>query len=492
MQNIGLSFVRLTHFADAIASFEYIASERGDLDAQTAFHLIVCYYAMGDSEKMKYYFGKLLQCKVEDQFEERYGHHEILTNGGNIFASADPGGTTGSVGGHHSPLVGMDRSTPSGEMTLTGRSSSPTLLIRDEHDHHSNLLIEAIRNDRLRQYEKEKIQQVEWCVLTAAKLIAPYIEQTATIANGSMINNMIGLNGENETNITNSGNIGAGYDWCLDQIRRMAHAAVANGLTNGNGRQSISGSTFPGGQSYALNYSNLADELELYKAVKHLRLREFDQAIGTLKTFERKDKLTSTISSSARISDLTGHIPLRSVASASASLSIGQPTQGGLAVTTPIVSSSSITPTHGTRFMSVSTSTTGNSRVAATAATNLSFLYLLQQELDIAARYADEAIGADRYCTGAMLNRGNVYFHKSDYQRAIELYREVINSNPNCLEAYYNLALAERRLNNHDKALESLFRLRTITKMPSNHQSILNQKISNTVEVNLLFQIGSM
>ena len=80
MQNIGLSFVRLTQFADAIASFEYIASERGDLDPQTAFHLVVCYYAMGDSDKMKYYFGKLLQCKVEDQFEERYGHHEVSSS----------------------------------------------------------------------------------------------------------------------------------------------------------------------------------------------------------------------------------------------------------------------------------------------------------------------------------------------------------------------------------------------------------------------------
>ena len=76
MQNIGLSFVRLTQFADAIASFEYIMSERGDLDVQTAFHLIVCYFALGDSDKMKYYFNKLLQVKVEDQFEERYGHHE--------------------------------------------------------------------------------------------------------------------------------------------------------------------------------------------------------------------------------------------------------------------------------------------------------------------------------------------------------------------------------------------------------------------------------
>ena len=80
MQNIGLSFVRLAQFADAIASFEYIATERGDLDPQTAFHLVVCYYAIGDSDKMKYYFNKLLQCKVEDQFEDRYGHHEVREN----------------------------------------------------------------------------------------------------------------------------------------------------------------------------------------------------------------------------------------------------------------------------------------------------------------------------------------------------------------------------------------------------------------------------
>lgn len=350
-----------------------------------------------------------------------------MSNGGNLFAApASP----------NQELI--DRTVTPG-VEPSGRSSSPVLLIRDEHDHHNNLLIEAIRNDRLRQFEKDKIHHVEWCILTSAKLIAPFIDTTEP--NGTSSTNLLMQNNSVQNNCS-------GYDWCLEQIRRMGSMSSMNVGSSG------------------LNYNNLADELELYKAVRHLRAREFDKAIATLKTFERKDKLIS------------GRTSSRTATSAS-SLQNRVSSSG-----------SATTPTLGPRVQGTSVT---SSRVSATAATNLSFLYLLQQDMDMAARYADEAISINRYCLGALLNKANYFYHQGEYQRAIELYQEVINNNTTRFEAYFNMSLAGRKLGNFEKALDSLFRLRTITKIPTNQsQNVISQKINNTIEINLLYQIGLM
>ena len=450
MANIGLAFVRLTQYADAIAAFEFILAERGDWnDAETVFHLIVAYYALGDGDKMKYYFNKLLQVKVEDQFEERYGHHEILTNGGIIFA-----GGTSSLGGSTETNETIDHRT-SASSSINQRPTSPILLIRDEQDHFNNLLIEAIRNDRLRQYEKEIIRHVEWCILTAAKLISPFIEvdHVPTVPNGLMV---MPIDSYNRNQMTNgelppsSSSITSGYDWCLEQIRRMA---------------SITSTTLYSVNS-GLNFIHLADELELYKATKQLRAREFDQAISTLKSFESKDRLL-TSSRTASANDPSNRLNVMSTTSAT-------------------ISSSTSSSSAAIRMSSAT------ARVSATAATNLSFLYLLQRDYESANRYADEAISIDRYCSGAVLNKGNIFFRQGDFQRAIEYYQEVIANNSTILEAYFNLALAERKLGHYDSALDALYRLRTIIRIPKNQSNMLNQKITNTIEVNLMYQIGLM
>ncbi|KAL1436301.1 hypothetical protein MTO96_049814 [Rhipicephalus appendiculatus] len=71
--------------------------------------------------------------------------------------------------------------------------------------------------------------EAEWCISTAAKLIAPVI----------------------------SSSFSEGYEWCLEQIKSSAYAYIAN-------------------------------DLEISKAVAYLRKREFNQAIDTLKAFEKK------------------------------------------------------------------------------------------------------------------------------------------------------------------------------------------------------------
>jgi intraflagellar transport protein 88 len=51
IKNIGISFVKLGQFHEAISSYETIM--KGGADFQTAFNLILCLYALGDVEKIK-------------------------------------------------------------------------------------------------------------------------------------------------------------------------------------------------------------------------------------------------------------------------------------------------------------------------------------------------------------------------------------------------------------------------------------------------------
>lgn len=62
-RNIGNAFVRLGQFQDAIQSFEEIM-EAGP-DFQTGFNLIVCYYALGDGDKMRRGFQNLIEIPID-------------------------------------------------------------------------------------------------------------------------------------------------------------------------------------------------------------------------------------------------------------------------------------------------------------------------------------------------------------------------------------------------------------------------------------------
>ncbi|KAL0963578.1 hypothetical protein UPYG_G00308190 [Umbra pygmaea] len=172
MQNIGVVFIRMGQYSDAIISFEHIMSESPNL--KTGFNLIVCYYATGDRERMKKAFQKLTCVPLGIDEEDKY-----------IPANDDP---------------------------------------------HNNLVIEAIKNDKLHQMERERKALAEKFIMTSAKLIAPAIETS----------------------------FAAGFDWCVDVVKSS-------------------------------QYVELANDLEINKAITYLRQRDFNQAVETLKTFEKKD-----------------------------------------------------------------------------------------------------------------------------------------------------------------------------------------------------------
>ncbi|KAM9604241.1 intraflagellar transport protein 88 homolog isoform 3-T3 [Trichechus inunguis] len=160
MQNIGVTFIKTGQYSDAINSFEHIMNMAPNLKA--GFNLILSYFAVGDREKMKKAFQKLIAVPLEIDEDDKY-----------ISPSDDP---------------------------------------------HTNLVIEAIKNDHLRHMEHERKAMAEKYIMTAAKLIAPVIETSFAV----------------------------GYDWCVEVVK-------------------------------ASQYVELANDLEINKAITYLRQKDFNQ-----------------------------------------------------------------------------------------------------------------------------------------------------------------------------------------------------------------------
>lgn len=282
MRNIGLTFVKLNQYTDALTSFEYIMTEKADF--RDALHTIVCHYAIGDRENMKKAFGKLLTI-----------HNFLSKDQFNLI---------------------LPESTE----------------IDEDEDALATLIAEVTRSDQLRKWENERKHERDWCILVSAKLIAPTICDNFT----------------------------QGYEWCLEQIR-------------------------------SAGYLDIANDLEIDKAVKHLKKREFSEAIGTLKIFEKKE-----------------------------------------------------------------------GKAASSAATNLSFLYLIQGDISQAEKYADDAIDVDRFNCGALINKGNCCYKLDDHERAQQYYREALSIEPSGIEALYNLALTNKKMSRYDVALNCLLKINNI------------------------------
>ena len=102
-------------------------------------NLLLCYYAMGDKEKIKRHFQRMVKItKGTDIDEDRYYPTDVSV------------------------------------MIVTICSFS----LLKENDAHQALLVEAIRDDTLRKIEKEEKRKAQSTIMNAAKLIAPVIENS--------------------------------------------------------------------------------------------------------------------------------------------------------------------------------------------------------------------------------------------------------------------------------------------------------------------------
>lgn len=67
--NIAIFFIKMGQYSDAANSLEFIMSERADL--VSGLHLILCYYALGDTDKMKRAFQLLLEVQIDFEDEHK-------------------------------------------------------------------------------------------------------------------------------------------------------------------------------------------------------------------------------------------------------------------------------------------------------------------------------------------------------------------------------------------------------------------------------------
>ncbi|KAI9338744.1 hypothetical protein BDR26DRAFT_862707 [Obelidium mucronatum] len=124
MRNIGAAFVKMGQFQDAITSFESIMEMSPD--HQTGFNLILCYFALGDRERMKKGLQKLVSIKMPV-----YENDEIVS-------------------------------------TATASGGEGTQEPIDDH--------EVFNEDKLRAIARERSKAAERFMILAAKLVAPSIE----------------------------------------------------------------------------------------------------------------------------------------------------------------------------------------------------------------------------------------------------------------------------------------------------------------------------
>ncbi|XP_056633007.1 intraflagellar transport protein 88 homolog [Diorhabda sublineata] len=171
MHNIAMVFIKMGQWEEAIGSLEYIMNEQASHSA--GLHLVVCSRALDDKEKMRSSFSILLSVPLNLYDEDKYN---------------------------------LEQDSP-----------------------EDALIALAIQDDDLHRYEMKKRKEAEYCILTAAKLIAPFIEDS----------------------------FGKGYDWCVSAIKNS-------------------------------EYGRLASDLEINKAVMFLKQKQLPEAIETLKSFEKE------------------------------------------------------------------------------------------------------------------------------------------------------------------------------------------------------------
>ncbi|XP_036964631.1 intraflagellar transport protein 88 homolog [Acanthopagrus latus] len=316
MQNIGVVFVRMGQYSDAITSFEHIMSESPNI--KTGFNLILCYYAIGDRERMKKAFQKLISVPLGIDDEDKY--------------------------------------------------------IPSNDDTNSNMVIEAIKNDKLHQMERDLKVLTEKYIMTAAKLIAPAIETS----------------------------FATGFDWCVDMVKSS-------------------------------QYVELANDLEINKAITYLRQKDFNQAVETLKTFEKKDSRVK----SAAATNLSFLYYLEKdfdQADRYADLAM-----------------------NADRYNPAALNNKGNTVFA-------------KQDYEKAAEFYKEALRNDSSCTEALYNLGLTYKRLNRLEEALDCFLKLHAILRNSAQVMYQLAHLYELLEDPQQAIEWLMQVVSVT--PTDPQTL--------------------
>ncbi|EDW25567.1 GL26355 [Drosophila persimilis] len=240
-ENIGVLFVRMGSYSDAASSFEFIMSERPDI--KSGIHLLLCYYAMGDVEKIKSAFRNL--CDVQAVESE-----SDLDSENNIIKLQQQAEQAGQVAGAQDLQKSTDGEASGGgaEVAVIDAEGGSTYekvqeSINTSAKAKNRSVLQALKTDELALYTKQKRNAEKRSITMIVDLISPIIEE----------------------------NYNDGYNWCIEIIKTS-------------------------------NLSWLANELELNKALVYLRQNDVNQAIETLQMYDRKSEGSMTASALTNLS----------------------------------------------------------------------------------------------------------------------------------------------------------------------------------------------
>ncbi|XP_033843488.1 intraflagellar transport protein 88 homolog [Periophthalmus magnuspinnatus] len=307
-QNIGLVFVLMGQYSDAITSYEHIMSECPNIKA--GYNLLLCYFALGDQDRMKTAFQKLISVPLNIDDEDKYISHS-------------------------------DDST-------------------------SNMVIEAIKNDRLHQMERNLKTQAEKYIMTAAKLIAPAIESSFAV----------------------------GFDWCVEMVKNS-------------------------------QYVELANDLEINKAITYLRQKDFNKAVETLKTFEKKDSRVK----SAAATNLSGLYFLEKDFE------------------------------QADRYADLAMSA---DRYNPAALTNKGNTVFVQHDYEKAAEFYKEALRNDSSCTEGLYNLGLTYKRLNRLKESLDCFHKLHAILRNCPQVMYQLASLYELVEEPPQAMDWLMQVLSV------------------------------
>ncbi|XP_063506652.1 intraflagellar transport protein 88 homolog isoform X21 [Pongo pygmaeus] len=244
--------------------------------------------------------------------------------------------------------------------------------ISPSDDPHTNLVTEAIKNDHLRQMEHERRAMAEKYIMTSAKLIAPVIETS----------------------------FAAGYDWCVEVVK-------------------------------ASQYVELANDLEINKAVTYLRQKDYNQAVEILKVLEKKD---SRVKSAAATNLSALYYMGKDFAQASSYADIA----------------------------------VNSDRYNPAALTNKGNTVFANGDYEKAAEFYKEALRNDSSCTEALYNIGLTYEKLNRLDEALDCFLKLHAILRNSAEVLYQIANIYELMENPSQAIEWL--MQVVSVIPTDPQ----------------------
>ncbi|KAI9223464.1 hypothetical protein BC828DRAFT_375863 [Blastocladiella britannica] len=401
MHNLSSALMRAGHVGDAVTALETILETKPDHKA--AFHLVLCAYALGDREKMRRAFGRLVAIpyptiEADPDAAMSGGRGAASASVSHAHRAADP-----AMGGG---VVDVGSAGTLNDFAFTypqGGSIDDSLFTGD---------------DPLRALQRSAVRAIERQVLLAGKLVASAIavdEGPNRALSGS------------RTNISNTMGAGGGLGMMSRNPSAGTGGLTGDSMADGNGSGGAAGDGIGSAYDWVLPLvraspaAAVAAELDMAKAVHHLRARNVTAAATALRELARRAADTAPLAVSMSMTNLSFLALLEGDHEAA------------------------------TRHAEEAVS---RDRYNARAHSNRGMAFMMAGDLSSARDMFLEAVSLDAECAEAAFNLGITYKQMGQVRDALKVFEKLHGMLRGSPEVVANLAELHERLGSLPRALE--------------------------------------